>query len=228
MRTLFLILSFTLTIQAVSAQSGFLKIDYHRGEAKIFGESSLLLIDNNTYALGVLYAKGALGNDLYSDDWARTYFGLRYRHLQASTIPNNYGYQKYTYDYLEVPLGFEADIFAFFHRTIVLGGDGGIFGTYPLRVKGDEMSGGAQMWSEEYERPYFIFGFSLGFFAGINIQDNIGIRYGGGVQLPFIPIGKSPPEGTPDDLYEAEILTDNTQYITLQLKLGGWDWDNDD
>ncbi len=204
---------------AVFSQDSFIRFENNYGHAKFVGGDESGMVDNKTFGLGLIYEHEVYGNNIVDSDHGRYYYGLRYRHLHAGSINSIYnGYESHTYDYLEVPLGIQVDWISLFKHSLVLGTDFGIFGTYPLKVEGERTGPDAIAWSEEYERVWFIFGFNIGGYIGINIADKVGIKANRFGQFPFIPITKSTPDDWTGPEYKPQLLTDGGWQFSLNYK----------
>lgn len=204
------------------SQDRYLRIEGGQGTGGFAsGYDGNVYYDNTTMNLGIILETEGYGREILTEDRIRKYYGLRYRKAQAathSTILN--GTERYRYDNLEIPLGIQIDWLSLFQNTIVAGTDVGISGAIPLKMEGERTGPDVLIpWHEKYERPWFLFGFQFGLYAGINIKDRVGIKYGGQFQYPFIPITASVPEGQTDPGYKAIVVVDKCWTISLQYKI---------
>lgn len=201
------------------AQDTYLRFDFSKGHSKFVGGDDASIVDSATYSFGLIIEHEVAGNSIINSDHGRYYYGLRYRHLQAGSLGAEYnGYASYTYDYLEVPLGIQTDWISLFKHSLVIGTDLAIFGTYPLKVSGERTGPQAIPWSEKYERPWFILGFQIGLYAGLNFADTFGAKVGVMTQFPFIPITTSTPDNWAGPEYKTQLLTDSGLQFSINYK----------
>lgn len=213
------LLSCLIICTTLFSQDTFLRFEYSTGKSKFVAGDESGMVDNKTYQLGLIIEHEVAGNFIVDEDHGRYYYGLRFRHLHAGSNNSIYqGYESHTYNYLEVPLGIQTDWISLFEHSLVLGTDFGIFGTYPLSVKGERTGPDAIEWSEEYERVWFIFGFNIGGYVGLNFGDKIGIKANRFGQFPFIPITSPKPEGWTGPEYKPQLLTDGGWQFMVNYK----------
>lgn len=205
----------------VNGQDRYIRLEYGQGIGKFTsGYDLATYYDNTTLNVGLILENETFAGELWDEDRKRIYYGIRYRSVMAttpSTIEN--GLERYRYDNLELPLGMQADVLSLFEHFLVAGLDLGITGAFPLNVEGERTGPNVTLpWSGKYETPWFIFGLNIGVYAGINIKDKVGLRYGGYYQIPFIPIGPSVPDGQTDPGYETQLINDQHWTISLTYK----------
>lgn len=202
MKRLSLLVLALIGINAVVNAQTFLRADFSFGQGRILGVDIKDMENNNCFSVGVLVEKIA------SNERGQYHFGLRYRHLQATTYTTMIsGVEKYTYDYLEAPLYAELDLFQWFDQSLRFGPDFGVFGAVPVNVQGERTGQDALIWSRKYERPWFIFGFQVGGHAGLHFAGKFSAKVGYYGQFPFIPIvGAAPPDTYTGPEYKVHMI----------------------
>jgi hypothetical protein len=202
----------------LSAQPTLLRADVAITKSRIIGVDKKEMINNGSWAAGILYSQG-------SGIWenhGRWYVGGRVRHLQAEQIvygadsSGQYlpGTESYRYNYAEVPLGVEFDLLAGSNNYFNIGIGTEVFGAIPFGVKGVRDYPGANPWSKEYETPFFILGFGVSGYVGINIKP-IGIKVHYAGQFPFIPIAKPAPDTYTGPEYKIKMLGNSGLMISV-------------
>ncbi len=210
-----LLLSFSPSIQA---QTAMLRGDVSVTRSRYIGVDMEDMKNNRSWAAGILMEHGSGAYERHY----RWHYGARVRHLHAERdeYANDSlgqlvaGRSAYTYNYLEVPLGVEVDLFGgeanYFH--VGLGTD--IFGAVPFGVSGVRDYPYANPWSKKYETPYFILGFALTGYVGVNI-DPFGLKVHYTGQFPFIPITRPTPDNYTGEPYEVQLLGTRGLMISL-------------
>lgn len=208
--------------QVLLAQPSFLRADLALTKSRMIGVDKKEMTDNSSWAAGILYSQG-------SGIWenhGRWYIGGRIRHLQASQTVYGYdslgqllpGVESYRYNYAEVPLGVEFDALAGSNNYFNIGISTEVFGAIPFGVKGVRDYPDANPWSKDYESPFFIMGFGLSGYAGINIKP-IGIKVHYIGQFPFIPIAKPAPDTYTGPEYKIKMLATSGFMVSVMYFL---------
>lgn len=201
------------------SQDTYLRFENGYGKSKFVGGDESSMIDNKSFSFGLILEHEVQGNMLINEDHGRYYYGLRYRHLQAESNNSIYmGYENYRYDYLEVPLGVQVDWVSLFNRSFVMGTDLGIFAAFPTKVEGQRVGIDATPWSSKYERVWFLMGFNLAGYIGLNFNDKVGIKASRFGQFPFIPIATPTPDDWTGPTYKLQLLTDGGWQFALNYK----------
>lgn len=194
----------------LAAQKNYIRGDINIGPARFLGIDIKEMKDNRSWAVGAIIEHSSVG---MVGDQGRWGYGVRVRHLQGEI--DHYwtdtlgqlqrGYERYQYNYLEFPFVGEFDLIAGSRQLFAIGGSFGFFGAVPFGVKGERNYPGANPWSKKYETPYFIFGFQLTGYAGVNIgRVLLKAHYLG--QFPFIPIPKKVPSSYTGPEYKIQLL----------------------
>ena len=218
MRSIVFLLLFLIPLFMYS-QDTYIRLENGYGKSKFVGGDESGMVDNKTFNLGVIIEQEVVGNMIINEDHGRYYYGLRYRHLQAGSNNSIYlGYESHRYDYLEIPLGVQVDWISLLKHSFVMGTDVGIFGAFPTKVEGERTGVDASPWSSKYERVWFLFGFNIAGYAGLNFNDKVGIKVSRFGQFPFIPIATSTPEDWTGPTYKPQLLTDGGWQFALNYK----------
>lgn len=194
----------------VSGQKSFLRYDVNFGPGRFVGRDLKEMKNNQSWAVGVLKERESSGQVKSYGRWG---FGVRFRHIQGEVdhFSNDSlgqlvrGFEKYRYNYLEFPFTSEVDILSGAAHVLSIGPSFGAFAAIPFGVKGERSYPGAIPWSKKYETPYFLLGFQVGGYFGINLEKmSFKAHYTG--QFPFIPVHNSPPSSSTGPDYKLQLL----------------------
>lgn len=208
--------------ESIKAQPQFLRADIGLTKSRIIGVDKQEMTDNSSWVAGILYSQGS---GIW-EDHGRWYLGGRIRHLKASQTVYGAdslgqlvsGIESYRYNYAEVPLGVEFDALAGSNNYFNIGISTEVFGAIPFGVKGVRDYPDANPWSKDYESPFFILGFGLSGYAGINIKP-IGIKVHYIGQFPFIPIAKPAPDTYTGPEYKIKMLATSGFMVSVMYFL---------
>jgi hypothetical protein len=210
MRHLNLFVLLLLAGISLPAQDSFLRADFNMGPARFLGIDLKEMKDNRSWAFGAMMERESSG---FIGEYGRYQYGVRIRHLQAEI--DHYtndslgqlvrGYERYQYNYLEFPFTAEVEPFSGSRHLLPIGGSFGFFGAIPFGVKGERNYSGANPWSKKYETPYFIFGFQVGGYIGLNLA-RFGFKAHYIGQFPFIPIPRAAPSSYTGPPYKVQLL----------------------
>lgn len=218
-------LFFLFLSSAVFAQDSFVRTDFNFGPARFLGVDIKEMKDNRSWAFGAMMERESSG---WIAEFGRYQYGVRVRHLQAEI--DHYttdtlgqlvrGYERYQYNYLEFPFTTEVEPFSGERHLFPIGASFGFFGAIPFGVKGERNFPGANPWSKKYETPYFIFGFQVGGYFGVNLgRFGFKAHYIG--QFPFIPIPKKVPDSYTGPEYKIQLLGMRGWMISVNYNLSG-------
>ena len=220
-----LTISFLLLHSFLIAQNTFVRADFMTGHSRFIGVDIKEMKDNQSWAFGAIIEQSSSGS---MAEYGRIQYGIRIRHLQAGR--DVYGYDSlgqllqnleyYEYNYLELPLTVEADLLSGSKHIFAIGPSFGIFGAIPFGTNGIRNAPDANPWSKKYETPYFIFGFQLGGYFGLNLG-RIGIKAHYNGQFPFIPIPKKVPDSYTGPEYKIQLLGMRGWMFSVNYNLSG-------
>jgi hypothetical protein len=219
MRRLFVLSFLIFHTWNLIAQDNKFRTELSLGRAKFVGGDIKDMHHNGSAAIGLILESN--GNS----DYARKLYGVRYRFLRAS---RDYyyndsigqlakGIEKYQYNYIEFPVYGEFDILSGSSHVLSIGLSGGVFGAIPFGVRGERTYPNAVPWSKKYETPYFILGFQVGGYFGINLE-RVSILAHVNSQFPFIPIHNSPAAGSTNYEYKPQLLSMGGAMLSVSFK----------
>lgn len=208
----YMLLALVVVLSAMQysyAQTSMIRGDFALTRSRFIGVDMRDMKNNRSWAAGILMEHGSGDFDRHY----RWHYGARVRHLHAErdeyyldTLGQlNTGISSYTYNYFELPLGAEIDLLGGEKNRVHVGFGGDIFGAIPFGVSGRREYPDANPWSKEYETPYFILGFALTGYVGVNVGP-IGIKAHYMGQFPFIPVVKPAPSSYTGPDYKPQLL----------------------
>ncbi len=182
------------------AQDTYLRVHTGYGRTAFFPDDVEEYTGNTAFNLGIFRERvSTRKNWLFGGVLISQRFGLEFRHLEAtSAVPTERGIERYTYNNLEVPYVFGADVGFGGQQVVLLGFEAGLMVGVPVGMSGEHRSPAGVLppvrpFNSTYERPVVYFGGQGDLHLTLHLG-KILLRAGYGGQLPFSLITRPVPE----------------------------------